>query len=413
MIRDGKLSLRRFWSQLQTKAIEHGVKKFHLPLNSEIFKYCTIENFKKEGQQILTNCSIILTNAVRRVTSDEEKVELLNKFHSDKLIGGHCGRNKLYAKLRSKYYWKGMSKDISKLVKTCRDCQLNKPNKHTREEMKITPTPQGAFDIVIIDTIGPITKSERGNTYAVTIICDLTKHLTIVPIANKEAHTVARAIFENFILTFSVMKSIRTDLGTEYRNQILNKLSEFLDFKHNFTTAYHHQSVGTVERNHRVLNAYLRTFLVGTRDDWDVYARYFEFCYNTTPSVTGYTPFELVFGKQANLPIDKLKEVEPIYNLDDYVKELKLKLQLTHRAARDILTKYKEQTKTYYYRKTNAIEIKVGDSVKIKNDAVHKLERAFRGPFKVTQINDKNVHFIDDKGKIDIVHKNRVIKYHE
>jgi len=47
-----------------------------------------------------------------------------------------------------------------------------------------------------VDTIGPLPKTEKGNEYAVTLICDLTKYLVTIPIQNKSAKTVAKAILE-------------------------------------------------------------------------------------------------------------------------------------------------------------------------------------------------------------------------
>lgn len=67
--------------------------------------------------------------------------------------------------------------------------------------MQLTPIPQRPFDSVIIDTIVPLQRSNLGNKYAVTMICDLTKYLIAVPIADKTARSVAKAIFEKFILT--------------------------------------------------------------------------------------------------------------------------------------------------------------------------------------------------------------------
>jgi len=40
--------------------------------------------------------------------------------------------------------------------------------------MTISETPQMVFDRVIVDTIGPLPKSEQGNEYAVTLICAIT-----------------------------------------------------------------------------------------------------------------------------------------------------------------------------------------------------------------------------------------------
>lgn len=84
--------------------------------------------------------------------------------------------------------------------------------------MTLTPTPQQPFDIVLIDTIGPLPKSEEGNEYAVTLICDFTKYLVALPIPDKHSKTVAKAIFETHILTYGPMRTIVTDMGTEYKN---------------------------------------------------------------------------------------------------------------------------------------------------------------------------------------------------
>lgn len=416
MVRDGKLSLEKFFSQLQVKATEQKIDIFQLPLDSAIFDLCSIEQFKKTGQEILTFTKVALTNAIKRVVSKEEQQKLVSNYHKDELMGGHCGRNRLYAKLRSKFFWKGMSKDVASTIRTCPKCQLTKINTHTKEKMEITATPQRAFDVVIVDTIGPLSKSICGNQYAVTLMCDLTKHLTIVPIPNKEAKTVAKAIFENFILVFGVMKNMRTDLGTEYKNQIFDELGRLLKFKHDFSTPYHHQTVGTVERNHRVLNAYLRSYLIENRDDWDVYAKYFQFCYNTTPNSSNkfnFTPFELVFGHEANLPMEKFEAIEPIYDIENYVKELKFRLQTTNTRTKKILEKYKEKMKELYDRNVKEINVRIGDKIKVRNDAGHKLSNAYKGPYIITEIKHPNVTAIGLDNKIVEIHKNRIQKFED
>lgn len=106
----------------------------------------------------------------------------MRKYHNDAIYGGHAGRNRLYAQLKDKYYWKHMSKYVAEFIKECKDCQLNKPRIKNRENLMITNTPQTPFDRVVIDTIGPFTTSENNNKYAVTMICDLTKYLATAPV---------------------------------------------------------------------------------------------------------------------------------------------------------------------------------------------------------------------------------------
>lgn len=135
----------------------------------------------------LHNIHITLCDVALEMNDKNERQRLLKLYHEDKIFGGHCGHKKLYAKLRANYFWKGMPIDAYRFVKNCEKCMRNKVKRATREPMAITETPQRPFDIVVIDTIGPLTKTHYGNTYAVTIICDLSKYVIAVPVENKEA----------------------------------------------------------------------------------------------------------------------------------------------------------------------------------------------------------------------------------
>lgn len=100
---------------------------------------------------MLLEIKIALSNGIQHIKDAGQRELIVRKFHEDALLGGHCGRNRLYSKLRSKYFWKGMSKDVARIVKTCEKCQLNKTQTHTKKRMQRTATPQKAFDCVIMD----------------------------------------------------------------------------------------------------------------------------------------------------------------------------------------------------------------------------------------------------------------------
>jgi len=46
-----------------------------------------------------------------------------------------------------------------------------------------------------------------------------------------------------------------------------------------------------------------------------------------TTHMTKYTPYEIVFGRKANLPGQLQQRTAPLYNYDDIVYDLKQKLQ--------------------------------------------------------------------------------------
>lgn len=414
---NNKQSIEKLLKTIERTSGRSNIKKLQISINDELFTNMTIEEFKQIGKDVIRDIQIELIHYPRTVTDDREKLEIIKKFHDEPMLGGHCGFDRLLAKIKTHYFWKKMSKDISKYSKTCHKCQINKPKPKIVEPLQITNTPQRQFDVVIIDTIGPMTKSTNNNIYAITIICDLTKYLVTIPIPSKDATTIARAIFNKFILIYGPMTEIRTDMGTEYKNEIMKNLLQLMGIKHSISTAYRHETVGTIERNHRILNEYLRSYLNDSDADWDEYIYYYTFCYNTTPSSCfnfKYTPYELIFSKISNIPEKLLNgKVDPVYNIDNFANEAKYRLQKAHLESKKLIEKMKAHNKSNFDKKANPISIQIGDKVLIEVGNRSKFDSIYKGPYIVSNIDDLNVTVRDEKSnKIERVHKNRLQKYH-
>lgn len=255
----------------------------------------------------------------------------------------------------------------------------------------------------------------RENEYAVTIICDLTKYLIIAPVPNKTANTVARAIVESLMINYGFdIQNIRTDKGTEYKNAIVKEICETLKIEHNFATAYHYylQSVGSIERSHRTLNEYIRSYVIDI-SEWDKYVMYLQYCYNVAKHSSfdhKFSPYELVFGRQNNLNGIKTDVIETVYNIENYAKELKFKLQIVHAQAKKFVEKSKDVNKRHYDKKANEIEFKLDESVMLKNESYNKFKNVYSGPYKVTEIRAPNV-VISNNNKSLEVHSKRLVKY--
>lgn len=405
-----------FLKKLEKEAVVQKLNIIQIFNEDEIFHKFTINEFKIMCNKCLKNVKIAIVTKPKIVITQEEKADLLELYHKNPIFGGHTGQKRMYNKLRSLYFWKNMSKDIAGIVKNCDQCSKNKPKNKTREPLVISKTPEKCFDTVVIDTIGPLQRSENGNQYALTLICNLSKYLISIPIQNKEAKTVAKAIVDNCILTFGPMNAILSDRGTEYVNSIIKELCNLLQIEHKTSTAYHHQTLGSIERNHRVLNEYLRTFCKDNQNNWDNYIRYFTYCYNTTPHTSfkfNYSPFELIFGKiPKNHDFLKNNQLDPLYNFDDYVKELKFQLQSANKLANQFLEITKNYNKIYYDKKLNELNIKPNDEVLLTNDAGGKFDSLYSGPYLVKTIEGVNAIITNPQTQSDMkVHKNRLIKY--
>jgi len=68
-----------------------------------------------------------------------------------------------------------------------------------------------------------------------------------------------------------------------------------------------------------------------------------------------YCPYELVFGRTSNLPkhFNSVDWIEPLYNIDDYAKESKFRLEQAFKRAKLMLEFHKQKQKISYDRFKN------------------------------------------------------------
>ena len=63
----------------------------------------------------------------RILLSANSKIKrMIMKEYHDNPLSGHIGFYKTYKKIRERYSWKGLKKDIMKYVQECITCQKNK-----------------------------------------------------------------------------------------------------------------------------------------------------------------------------------------------------------------------------------------------------------------------------------------------
>lgn len=383
--------------------------------NDEIFTKISVSNFKVLGASILKNTKIVIIPSPTEITEAEKQRAIIEKFHNDPVFGGHVGSKLLYAKLSCQYKWKNMAKQISIYTRQCHKCQTNKAKQKQIEPMIITNSSQRCFDRIIIDTVGPLPKSENGNNYTLTIMCDLSKYLISAALPSKDAKKIAKAIFEHVILIYGPIKEIIADCGSEFKNQILKELCALLNIQQIHSTPYHHETVGVVERNHRVLNEYFRSYL-NTHQQWEEYIKYYTFCFNTTPHTSfdnRFSPFELVFGKKPEIfGFLQGNQIDPLYSIDNFAKEVKFKLQHANKIALNLMNKNKEKSKENYDKNIRNSDYKIDDKILLIDHARHKLDPIYKGPFIITDIKLPNIEIMDaNSSKKKWVHINNTVKY--
>jgi len=238
------------------------------------------------------------------IQNKEEQKQLLREYH-DLPTAGHQGHRRTIAVLKLKYYWPNLKKDVIDYINTCKSCNERKtlPKDSLRAPMEITSTPSKVFEIVHMDIVGPLPITDRRNKYLLTFQDAFSKYPEAIPIPDQTARTVAEKFVTEIICKHGTPKKLITDQGSNFLSELFIEICKLLHISKLNTSAYHPQTNGVVERSHRTLMNYLSHYVNKEQTDWDVWIPFALFAYRVTPhSVTGFSPFLMVNGREPNLP---------------------------------------------------------------------------------------------------------------
>lgn len=356
---------------------------------------------------------ILITKSRIIPQTENEILKILEDNHNSKLAG-HSGFIRTYKRIKEHYKWESMKKDIKNYIKRCPSCQINKTNfKPTKAPMEITSTSCKPFEKLAIDIVGPLPQTINNNRFILTMQDDLTKYSYAMPIPNHESETIATKLTE-FITLFGIPKTILNDQGTDFTSKLMKNVTKIFQTKNILSSPYHPQTNGALERSHLTLKDYLKHYINENQNNWDEFIPFAMFAYNThVHKSTGFTPYEVLFGNKPFLPNSITSEPTFSYSYDDYVINLKQKLNATQKTARENLLTSKTKSKIYYDKKIIFQYYKINDLVYILNKQTKpglskKLSPNFKGPYRITQVYPNKTVQIKIKNKLVTYHVNQL-----
>lgn len=335
-----------------------------------------------------------------------EITKILRENH-DLPIAGHLGSNRMYNRIKERYFWRNMRSDIENYIKKCKLCQSNKAlRKINKAPMQITSTSTRPFERISLDIVGPLPEAGTQNLrYILTLQDDLTKFSIAYPIPNATAEDSCECLV-HFISLFGIPKSILTDQGTNFTAELFKRTCEFLKIKQIWSSPYHPQTQGALERSHSTLKEYLKSFVNENQTNWHKFVYTAMLTYNSTiHTTTQFTPFELIFGHKPYIP-DSVFELRADITYPEYIKMLHHRLKVSREKAIQNINASKERSKNYYDKHTRPVQYKIGEYVYVKNHLRLRkaLSPVWKGPYKVVKIHGNNT--------LSILINRRHVKYH-
>ena len=119
------------------------------------------------------------------------------------------------------------------------------------------------------------------------------------------AKDVAKFVYEDICCKFGVPLELLSDQGPGFRAELMDLLCGKMKMRHNFTTPYYPQCKGLNERFNGELAQILSKVTEHQGKNWDLELPSALWAYRTSLKTgTGFTPFHLVYGKEALLPVE-------------------------------------------------------------------------------------------------------------
>lgn len=336
--------------------------------------------------------------------------EVISAAHG-KPLSGHWGIERTVFRIEGNYFWPTLTQDVTEYIRRCKQCQhaarLPPPATLTPWLQALQPN-----DRVHVDLFGPL-QGDPNYKYVAVMTCAFTKWAEVVPIENKEATTVAKVIFEQWICRRGVMKLLVSDGGKEFANQVLEELCKLMKCDKHVVSPYHPMANGQVERFNRDMRKYLITIMQDTTE-WVSFLKPLQFAHNSSLNKsTNFTPHYLTFIQHPRLP-DSLDSTKINYS-SSYSADAFKKMQFAHRLVYDNNEQARAAYTANYNKKVRTRNFTIGDEVLVifpvaANILNKKLSPVWKGPFQVTNILKNNVLEIkaSPRARTQRVHVNRV-----
>lgn len=304
---------------------------------------------------------------------------------------GHMAFQKTLNRIAMRFVWPGMYTQVSQYCSSCETCQLTSAKGVARAQLQSLPIIDTPFERIGMDIVGPLERSSSGHRY-ILVICDYaTRYPEAFPLRSIKARQVANCLLQLFSRV-GIPKEVLTDCGTNFLSKLLQQVYQVLGVKGIKTTPYHPQTDGLVERYNQTLKNMLRKFVSHTGADWDQWLPYLLFAYREVPQVsTGFSPFELLYGRQVRGPLDLLKDYweSPKLggeNVVAYVVKMKERLEEMTALVQENMKSAQQKQKAWYDQRARERVLKPGQQVLLllpTSDS--KLLMKWHGPYEISK----------------------------
>lgn len=333
------------------------------------------------------------------------------ELHHDHELSNHPGTEETLRRIKQKYAWKGMRKQISEYVKNCEVCAQVKTAGRTIQASLTPRKLNGPFHTISIDLMGPYTRSRKGKKYILVATDLFSKWVEAYPLNTATSSKIIQLLEQELFSRFGYPKVVISDNGSQFTSKAMQAAFNKWQIIHHTTAIYApHQS--PVERQNQQIKNKLRVFLLEhNHNQWDENLEKILFSMRNSAHVgLKFSPSQILFGRSLRHPGD-IDGLEEEVDEESYAQMRATSSKATINTVLENARKYQER-----YAGTGTTHIPVGQEVYIRNhilsDAIAGVTSSFSpkwiSGYKVQDDLGSNVYLCvninnpRDKRKVDI-----------
>jgi hypothetical protein len=308
---------------------------------------------------------------------------------------GHLAVRRTLQRVNSQFFWPTVSRDVTQYIENCRLCVKDKACRYAPVHMpaaSITAQSRRFNELIAWDIQGPFRLTKAGNVY-ILVLSDLFSRLAIsVAIPDTSAATVADMFIKHWIGHYGAPVSILSDNGSNFTSELMADTMSILSVRQVFTSPYHPQSNGVVERLNATFTSMVKKYMNADQTDWDTFLPLITRAYNTSVhETTKVSPHCVVFGSEPESILDRFISAEGTFSEHTTWGS---KMRAAHDQVIDSLRSKQDMISSRIQSASAATKFfqpfSVGDIVWLRNNATvgehKKLKHDFKqlGPYRIT-----------------------------
>jgi hypothetical protein len=225
------------------------------------------------------------------------RTKVLSSLHSSP-IGGHSGIRDTYQRIKRLFYWHKLKLVVETFVSQCPTCKRAKAEDCQYPGLLASlPILDLAWSFISMDFIEGLPKSNNKN-FILVVVDRLTKYTHFIALSHPfTTQNVAQLFIDNVFTLHGPHVAIVSDRDRIFTSRLWQDIFKSLNISLHFSSAYHPQTYGQIERVNQCLESYLRCMTFMEPKKWPAWLALAEWWYNTNYHTSlQSTPFQALYG---------------------------------------------------------------------------------------------------------------------